>query len=480
MKGEKDTLIARVKETIRQKRLMKRRECVLVGVSGGADSIALLLALLEVSGSLRLDVHVGHLHHGIRGRTADRDEKFVREISGSLGLPFHRGRADVPRAARRRKIGIEEAGRDLRYAFFLRTARRIGATRVALAHQADDQVETVLGNILRGTGMKGLCGMPYSRPLDADGNILIVRPLLDVTRKEVLRFLRIRRQGFVTDPTNCDNRYRRNRMRNELLPALRRRFNPQVDSAVLRLAGQAQAVQEVLDEALQKATRSVVLEQSEKRVVVNRARWLRKPKWIQGRLLRQAIEALGGGLARMGADATANLCGQLAAAGNGTHVRLVGKIFAVVDYARIIIQNGKAPTRTAARKPRHATAVAVPGTTKICRGAALTVRRRWAKGFDLPTFASEKSSREEVINASAVRGPLSVRPVRAGDAFCPLGAPGRVKVVDFFTNNKVPHSRRAGALVLVDDEGILWLMGHRLAHRARVGSGTRRLLLLNI
>lgn len=196
-----------------------------VAVSGGADSVALLLALVECHG----DVTVAHFHHGLRGADADADADFVRDLAAHLGLRFALGRADVAAA-----VGnLEAAGRKLRYAWLA----NLGADWIATGHTRDDQAETVLHRILRGTGVQGLRGIAAERPL---GNSRIVRPLLEnASRVDVLAFLESQNQPFRTDATNADPRFTRNRIRHELIPLLRT-FNPNASAALARLAEQAE------------------------------------------------------------------------------------------------------------------------------------------------------------------------------------------------------------------------------------------------
>jgi len=216
---------------------------VVVGVSGGPDSVALLLALHELSSSMKIKLRVAHLDHGLRNNSKN-DGRFVLDLASKLGLSAAIvGRAGVGALARRMKISIEEAGRLARYDFFLRTAKRFGASRVAVGHNRDDQAETVLMRLLRGSSGSGLSGIPLKRPLlDLSGKsgrgkpAWVIRPLLERSRAEIEAFLRLRGQRARKDPTNTDTSFMRNRIRHELLPLLERRFNPRVRAMLARAA----------------------------------------------------------------------------------------------------------------------------------------------------------------------------------------------------------------------------------------------------
>jgi tRNA(Ile)-lysidine synthase len=221
---------------------------VVLGVSGGADSVAMLRAMAAIKerhgGHGKL--HVAHLNHGLRGSAADADEGWIRLLCERFKLPLEVERIDVSAIAAKQGDGWEAAARTARYDFLRAAAERTGARFVATAHTADDQVETVMHRILRGTGMDGLAGMAKARPLAA--GVALVRPMLDLNRQDVLEYLSAIEQDYRRDATNEDTRWTRNRLRHELLPQLRERYNPQVDAALLRLAAQAGEAQQVVAE----------------------------------------------------------------------------------------------------------------------------------------------------------------------------------------------------------------------------------------
>ena len=219
---------------------------VLVAVSAGPDSVAMLRALwtLKQREGGRGTLYVGHLNHQSRGAESDADQQWLERLCHQLGTPLEVGRADPAALAAEQGDGWEAAARRARYDFLDLTAQRIGARWLAVAHTADDQVETALHRVLRGTGLAGLAGMPRTRPLSP--TVTLVRPLLDVRRTEVLEYLAAIGQGFRLDSTNDDRRFTRNRLRHELLPLLRADYNAQTDEALTRLVQQAGEAQQVI------------------------------------------------------------------------------------------------------------------------------------------------------------------------------------------------------------------------------------------
>jgi tRNA(Ile)-lysidine synthase len=219
---------------------------VLAAVSAGPDSVALLRALrtLKQRAGGRGTLVVAHLNHQSRGAASDADQAWLARLCHTLGIPLETGRSDVAALAAEQGDGWEAAAREVRYDFLCRTAERLGARWVAVAHTADDQVETVLHRMVRGTGLAGLSGMRHARPLSP--TVTLVRPLLRVRRQEVLNYLAALGQNFCHDSTNSDHRFTRNRLRHELLPALRAGYNARIDEALSRLAHQADEAQQVI------------------------------------------------------------------------------------------------------------------------------------------------------------------------------------------------------------------------------------------
>ncbi len=238
-----DTFVDHLRQRLGQHAVKETH--VLLAVSGGADSVALLRGICLISLELQLAPQVVHVNHRLRGAESDADADWVRELCHSWNVPCVVLTADVAKCSAERGVGIEEAARDARYELLTSAAEQIGSPVVLLAHTADDQAETVLHHVLRGTGLAGLSGMPSSRKLS--DRVRLVRPLLDVDRTEIERFLQSLGQDFRTDSSNLDTALTRNFLRHELLPLLEQRINPQVREQLLRLAQQAFEWRETLE-----------------------------------------------------------------------------------------------------------------------------------------------------------------------------------------------------------------------------------------
>jgi tRNA(Ile)-lysidine synthase len=325
---------------------------VIVGVSGGADSVALLHILWRLSRpdapAPRLAVApvAAHLHHGLRTRTADADQVFVENLARRLGLPLETARADVRTEAADAGTGLEEAGRDARRRFFISAARRRGAAHVALGHTGADRAETVLFHVLRGTGIEGLAALGPRAAL-AEG-VAIVRPLMhpDLDRPALVQYLQAAGLEWREDETNASDAFTRNRLRVRLLPLAREDVNPRADDALLRLAEQAADAADVLADSLDAAWLAVARELPAgagggPAVVIDADDFLPLRPWLRGAIVRRAVERLGGGLKHMSAARTAEVVSALASRTVAGPVALPGGLTA--SRRRRVIRIGPPP-----------------------------------------------------------------------------------------------------------------------------------------
>ena len=415
---------------------------VLVAVSGGADSVT-LLRLLH---GLGLDLAVAHIDHGLRGPESDADAAFVRALAEELGLPVFVERVEVAPG------NVQAAARAARYAAFGRAARAAGASVLATAHHADDLAETVLMQLARGAGPGGLGGVPVSRPLAPDSPVRVVRPLLAVAKADLAACAEAEGWAWREDASNTTGRYRRNRVRHRLLPALEEECG---DGAARRMAAgaleQQRFVRAVVEPALAACADAdarllrlaplAALAPPVRRAVLAEAlrRW--QPGTSRSRALLDGIEAL--------VDAPPG--------------RRAGPCWRERDAIRV----GETPP-----PPEDGWAVDAERTLATPWGALV-----WEPHAAYDPLLARDACRE-VVDAAALAGPLRLRPWRAGDRLQPLGLGGSQLVSDLLTGRKVPPSERARQLVLVAErdggEAIVWVVGHRLDERARITPETRR------
>jgi tRNA(Ile)-lysidine synthase len=459
---------------IRRHRLFGGVTRLVVGVSGGPDSVCLLdlLALMRQRGDLDSDLHAAHLNHGLRGTDADADEAFVRDFAETKHIPITIERRNVAARHAERAGSLEEVARDERYAFLASVADHAGAQAVALGHHADDQVETVLHRILRGTGLRGLRGIPLTRLIGDGSAVRVVRPLLRTRRAAILRHLADRGIQYREDASNEDVALHRNRIRHELLPLLEQDYNRGVRDAILRLAHAATDASELLLD-LAHAEASECVDGAAIRVCpYSRAHGALRPLLVD----RARTMAAPGGPQL---DATHyEAVDDLAFHGEpGERLDLPGGIVAMRSGEAVVFTQSPA----AAAAPEVRALLNVPGETVVPEaGVTVAAKLLDRAAFALDAFVAEKSRYDEAVDADALAGGLVLRTRRDGDAFHPLGAPGRKKVGDFLTDRKAPSDERDGALIVADDDGPVWVVGHRIDERVKVTDATRRVARLTI
>lgn len=225
--------------------LIKRGDCIVVAASGGPDSTALLLALSKLKRKYDLNLAAAHLNHGLQGRRSDHFVRQAKRTCSKLGIPFYSKKAEIAKLSRKNKRSIEETGRAERYKFFVETALKTGSSKIATAHTLDDQTETVLLRILRGSGIRGLCGIPFKR---TEGKTTVIRPLLLCKKSDLLKALKESGTAFVKDSTNRDTVFTRNRVRRLLLPLLERSFNPSIKEALSGLGSVCSNAQDFIEQ----------------------------------------------------------------------------------------------------------------------------------------------------------------------------------------------------------------------------------------
>lgn len=453
---------------------LARNARILVAVSGGADSIALLHALHAAAPRFGWRLTVAHLHHGIRGRAADDDAAFVRRTAAGLRVPCVTGKVRVPSLARRQGISLEMAAREARYAFLARAARQAGADVIATAHTADDQAETLLLKLIRGAGRAGLAGIPGETRRQGQR---VVRPLLQVTRADIRRYLQRRALTWREDESNADPIFLRNRVRHELLPFLERGFNPRIRETLVRTGEILGAEEDWLAALTADLFESCLLTETEADEASCRAAGQGSPPALiesaavdtrrlctlwpaaRRRVVRLWLTRSGAPESSLGLD-TVDRITALCARRHGSHEVTLGEGWSVKQqYQRLVVvrPSGALPAafRVEVRVP-GATALPDQGLRVITRLAPGLSRERASRPGRLPACAS--------LSVSAWNGrPLFVRSWRRGDRMAPFGMKGSKKIQDILVDAKVPRDERCRIPILVCEEELVWLPGYRVA-----------------
>ena len=457
-------LVAEVQRFIDAHELLYPGAKVIVSVSGGADSMALLSLLNRLESTYRLTLVVAHVNHQLRGQEAIRDARFVERYADNLDLPFHRVDVDVKALKRRTGMSPQHAARQLRYGALRSLSRSLAATHIALGHTADDQAETVLMRLLRGGGPAGLSGMPVKR-------MPFIRPLLQVYRHSILAYLRAAGIAWVEDSSNANRAYLRSRVRLNLIPTLRD-YHPHIAQRLHHVADMLRADNEALEQQTEALAEQVLSRGGvgKAMVAIRGTPFAAAPLAVQRRLLRYAIDRLplsgnAAGFRDMEALRRFVVGGKV-----GQRLTLADQLMAERHREIVLLW------QVAALPPTSLSVVLpVPGTLTL-RGldVALTART-------LPPTQGWKSRVEPCrafVDFGAITSPLAIRFPRPGDRFYPLGAAGSQKLQDFFVNNKVPRAMRPYVPLVLTGTEILWVVGHRIAEPFKVRPETRCVLEL--
>jgi len=459
-------LLERIKQHLTTQRLLKHGERVVVAVSGGVDSMALLHALHALAQDFGWKISVAHFNHRLRGRSSDADERLVRATARRLGLPCDVAAADVRKVAAGQGVSIEMAARRLRHEFLARCARKRGARTVVLAHHADDQIELFLLRLLRGAGGDGLGGMKARNPSLADRFISLVRPLLEFTKDDIAAFARGVRIRFREDASNASVEFERNWVRLELLPLLRKR-QPSVGKNILR----SMQIVGVDADFVAKAAADWLKGKPPEGGTPN-VSFAKLPVAVQRRVVQLQIRALG-------VEPDFQLVEELRTKPNkavsvGPDLRLVSDVSGLVRRAETDSASFESGERI----------VALSGTRQksgrqIIEVSFAELRLTWRVFRRAKAFSPKLAVAREFFDADKVGARLVLRHWRAGDRFQPIGAASATKLQDWFTNRKVPAARRRQLVLAESERGeVFWVGGGRIGEGCKVTPETRRLLEL--
>ena len=476
-------LLNTVRDTIYKQGLLRAGERVGVAVSGGADSVALLLLLEELRKQLGIVLSVVHFNHKLRGKDSEADEKFAAKLAEKYGLAFHAGRADIAAKAKSRKANLEDTARRARYEFFARLVEDGRVDKVAVAHTADDQAETVLGHILRGTGLAGLGGIHPTVGY-------VVRPLLGVRRAELRAYLRSKKQTWREDATNRDTTRMRARIRKKLLPILEKEFQVAV---VEHLATLAELARE--DEAFLGAVASDrmqrCVEKSPVQAKISIGDLLAKKKKdfntedtentegtekifaVSGRMVRRIVGELKPREGQLNAEHVRAVL-ELAARGeNGKFLALPGGVEVRREHDSLVFCAGDAVAKTNRRKPlEFERAISLHGAQVDVSVPELGCVFRF-RVIDWPAKRGDTIEREFVLDRDALQSPLVLRNWRAGDKLRPCGHRSAHKLKRLLNQKRVSRWEREGWPVLTSGGAVAWARGFPAAAEFAASAKTR-------
>jgi tRNA(Ile)-lysidine synthase len=462
-----------VREFLKRQELLSPGDRVLVAVSGGADSVALLHILYDLRLELELHLEIAHLQHGIRGEEAREDARFVAALADQLNLPFHLKEMNLLQIkAAAGKGNLEALAREERYRFFADIARQRRLAKIATAHTEDDQAETVLMWFLRGSGLNGLAGMAPVHPLDridteSENGMVVIRPLLDVSRAEIEAYLNEKHRNFRLDRSNQDPSFLRNWIRLELIPRLKKKMGGNLHS---RLAQQAELIRE--EDELLDALAKAALDETRNAEGMNRGLLLNHGKAMQRRLLRLWTEETRGHLRGLDFQHVEALLDLIKAGPPQGRLAIPGGWELVKEYETLRLEKRLRGLKQRCACYSYELRV---GEDLHIREAGLVIEAREI----LPPLPSPPADLMGVfLDRVSFGGKLTVRNFRPGDRFQPLGMRGHKKVKELFIEKKIPLSVRASLPLLVHGDEVIWIPGYGRSEVGKVTSDTKVILNL--
>ena len=485
-----DKVERKVEVFIREHGMLESDDVVIAGVSGGADSVCLLFVLWGLKEKLGFKLRVCHVNHGLRGAEADADEAYVKSLCEKLSVPCRFFHEDVESFAKKWKQSPEEAGRTVRKNAFEAMCREDGGTKIATAHHQGDNAETVLWNMARGTGLKGLRGI---RPVEGR----CIRPLLALTREETERFLQEKGVRWCEDATNAQDGYTRNRIRHNILPVLAEQVNPQVARHLEELSRQAGEVWDYLERGTDRAWERCVsvcgsdgktpAHEKDARMrdgcslYIDEDTFREEMPAVQKQLLKRCLSSVRGREQDIGSVHVASLS-ELFTKQTGRSLNLPGKVTARKMYGGVSLSREE---QCKSSIPAEEILLAVPGTV-VWPGADEGGKRwritcRFLENADFwQAEEFPQKSYTKWIDYDIIKYGLSARTRQSGDYFIVDESGSRQKLKAFFINEKVPQEERKRMLLIADGEHIVWIPGRRMSRAYHISSTTKKVLEINI
>ena len=463
-------MLDKVRNTIKRFGMLNSGDTVVIGVSGGVDSVILLHILVKLSEEYKLSVIAAHINHGLRGKESDRDEAFVKELAKKLGVKFTSKRIDI-NSLLKKGDSLQDIAREVRYAFFEEMAKRYKADKIATGHNLDDQAETMIIRFLRGAGLSGLSGILPKRGK-------YIRPLLDVSREEIEEYADKNRLKFVRDSSNKSIKYLRNNIRLKLMPALEH-YNPRLKSDMARLAHIIAKDEEYLEDKAKDAYKECVKDRDKSAVSFYLKKLIGLHDAINARIFFMAVEELLGTSKGFYSYHVQDFLKSLTNNAPNVSINLPHNLTLYKEYDVVTIEKGQG-ARTKGQGVLFEKVLKINGKTVVVADSGLRITEFRTELLTTSNLQPPTSSNVAYFDYDKLKFPLVVRNFRPGDRMVPSGMRGHKKIKELFQEKKIERRRRGLIPIVVSGDEIIWVAGIRQAEHGKIGSTTRKILKLTM
>ena len=443
---------------IDENHLIERGDKILVALSGGADSVFLVALLMKFKKRFKIDLAAFYLNHNLRGKSAADDEKFCFNYCSKNKIRFITVSKDVKTYAKKLKVSIEEAGRKVRYSELDKASKKIGFTKIATAHNSSDNVETVLLNLVKGAGIKGLAGIPVRRDN-------IIRPILCLNAEEIRNYLKENEIPFRIDESNLNSDYERNFLRNDIIPKLKQRLNPRLEEKISNTSKIISDLNSFVEKQIEKI-REEAIESEGNELRINSQKISKLDKSLLSILLKSAIENYFN--VELSSENIFSLL-DLLGLQTGRSVHLKENIIASRERNKLVIRRN-----SVSRIEKSIHKIKVGHEFKV-DGKIISISEVNKKMFK---FSRDKSV--EYISGDGLKNIFEIRKWNEGDKFQPIGMKGTKKISDFLSDKKISSINKKENLVLTNAGKIVWVIGLRMDDRFKISSETKKILKLTV
>ncbi len=454
--------IQKIKKTIEKFSMLKKGDHVVVAVSGGADSVALLSILNSLKDELGIAVSAAHMDHMIRGDESKKEMDFVQSLAAGMGVECVAEARDVSAVKNDDGLSLQEAAREVRYEFLRETLNKVKADKIAIGHHGDDQVETALMWFIRGASLKGLSGMPPVR----EG--VFIRPLIETTRKEIEQYLKENSIEYINDTSINEPQYLRNDIRHNLLPLLRKEYNPQIDDAILRMTNLLRQDDEFLYSYAKQAVDDCIIE-SDDDLCVSIEKIKEYPEALHGRMIMDTVSRIRGDTRGITFKHVDSVCACISE-GPSKVVQLPQGLCVWREYDKLIF------TYKQEQETQFNFSYDSLPESVVIEKAGIKLLFNVLENPDVEKLLEQREPGTEFLNFDEIRFPLVVRSVLPGDRFCPLGMEHSRKLKDFFIDLKIPVRDRSRIPLLVSEGRIVYVCGLRIDNRFKLKKGKLKVL----